>query len=580
VLLALIGTRANRAVARSGSRGPECTGPYAPRVAIQSRPSPYVRSRDRLSRRRGRKRVVLGVLAVVVVAFAAAGAVVFHWSGVTLAADSTALARLEVQHFGGTVESVRAFGPDGRRIPLAVREGRLTPRTLLTPGEQVSVQAVVHRPSWLGWALGDTRRERLTVYAPVAGVSKRWLTVRPGSPVRVSFDRAVSEVAYGRPGHLRRQRLAGAPRSLALGRQAAAGTLAVAAAPRPWERLGAPVSVSWFPPARLPVVVSSPAPGSQIAPAVPIRLTFSDPVADALGDPRPRLVPATPGRWTQPDEHTLLFSPSGFGARFDSNLRLDLPRTVAVTTSAGSVHAAHRIEWAVPAGSTLRLHQLLAQAGYLPLNWAPAGAPIKRTARAEVQAAVNPPKGTFSWRYPNTPPELRALWSEDTPNQITRGAVMMFQDAHGLDVDALPGPVVWRTLLKDAIAGKRHGGGYSYVYVHSSVPQSLTLWHNGSTILSSPGNTGVPAAPTQLGTFPVFEHIAVGTMSGTNPDGSHYNDPGIRYISYFNGGDAIHAFNRGSFGTPQSLGCVELPLDAAAQVWPYTPIGTLVTVEK
>ena len=59
-----------------------------------------------------------------------------------------------------------------------------------------------------------------------------------------------------------------------------------------------------------------------------------------------------------------------------------------------------------------------------------------------------------------------------------------------------------------------------------------------------------------------------------------YDDPGIRYISYFHGGDAIHAFNRSSFGTPQSLGCVELPLRAAAKVWPYTPIGTLVTVEN
>ena len=63
-------------------------------------------------------------------------------------------------------------------------------------------------------------------------------------------------------------------------------------------------------------------------------------------------------------------------------------------------------------------------------------------------------------------------------------------------------------------------------------------------VLTSPGNTGVPAAPTQLGTFPVFEHIPVGTMSGTNPDGTHYNDPGIRWISYFHGGEALHAFNR------------------------------------
>ena len=157
---------------------------------------------------------------------------------------------------------------------------------------------------------------------------------------------------------------------------------------------------------------------------------------------------------------------------------------------------------------------------------------------------------------------------------------MMFQDEHHLDVDALAGGRVWQALIADAIAGKRRTSGYSYVYVHRSVPQSLNLWLDGRTILSSPGNTGVPEAPTQLGTFPVFEHIPVGTMSGTNPDGSHYYDPGVRYISYFNHGDAIHAFNRSSFGTPQSLGCVELPLAAAAKVWPYTPIGTLVTIES
>ena len=157
---------------------------------------------------------------------------------------------------------------------------------------------------------------------------------------------------------------------------------------------------------------------------------------------------------------------------------------------------------------------------------------------------------------------------------------MTFQDVHHLDVDAIAGSQVWHTLLKDAIAGNRHDAGYSYVYVHSRLPQSLTLWHNGATILTSPGNTGVPAAPTQLGTFEVFEHIPVGTISGTNPDGSHCNDPRIKWISYFNGGDAIHAFNRASFGTPQSLGCVELPEASAARVWPYTPIGTLVTIEE
>ncbi len=68
------------------------------------------------------------------------------------------------------------------------------------------------------------------------------------------------------------------------------------------------------------------------------------------------------------------------------------------------------------------------------------------------------------------------------------------------------------------------------------------------------------------------------TMSGTNPDGSHYSDPGIPYVSYFNGGDALHGFLRAQYGLPQSLGCVEMSYADAGQVYPYTPIGTLVNV--
>ncbi len=157
---------------------------------------------------------------------------------------------------------------------------------------------------------------------------------------------------------------------------------------------------------------------------------------------------------------------------------------------------------------------------------------------------------------------------------------MRFEDAHGLATDGIAGPRVWRALLRDDLAGRRSNGGYSYVFVHETVPQSLSLWRNGHVLLTSPGNTGIAQAPTAPGTWPVFEHIPVGTMSGTNPDGTHYNDPGVRWISYFHGGDALHAFPRSSYGTPQSLGCVELPESAAARVWPYTPIGTLVTIES
>jgi hypothetical protein len=318
--------------------------------------------------------------------------------------------------------------------------------------------------------------------------------------------------------------------------------------------------------------------GVALAPDRRLTLTFSDTVDDVLGARRPTLTPQTPGRWKLLDAHTLAFRPRGLGFGLGARVHVKLPRGVHLAGDAGST-LTRKLEWQVPEGSTLRLQQLLAQLGYLPLDWQSVGV-TTADVHEQLAAAITPPPGHFSWRYANIPGELQALWHEGQPNQIMRGAVMMFQDTHRLTVDALAGPDVWKQLLADAIAGKRRDDGYSYVYVHRNLPQSLNLWHNGQTILSSPGNTGVPSAPTQLGTFPVFEHIPVGTMSGTNPDGSHYNDPGIRYISYFNHGDAIHAFPRASFGTPQSLGCVELPMDAAAKVWPYTPIGTLVTVEN
>jgi peptidoglycan hydrolase-like protein with peptidoglycan-binding domain len=454
---------------------------------------------------------------------------------------------------------------------VVVSHGRLIPRTQVAPGARISVSVVVRRPGWAGWALGRERRETLSVRAPVARVASRWPTVDRGR-VRLRFDAPVDRVSV--PG----ADVEGA--TVTLPARTAAGTVEIAAAARTWESLGPPVRVTWFPRADRPVVLTSSPAGARRSPLTPIGLTFSEPTSQVLGGREPTLVPAVRGRWRQLDDHTLLFLPSGAGPRFDSELTVRFPSPLVVAgPTGGGAHTTSSVRLSIEPASFLRLQQLLAQEGYLPLDWAPAGADVPRTMQGEVAAAVDAPAGRFRWRYPNTPQELQALWRAGEPNEITRGAVMMFQDEHRLAVDGIAGPRVWRAVLADAVAGRRRTAGYSYVYVHRDVPQLLTLWHNGRTVLTSPGNTGVPAAPTALGTWPVFEHIPVGRMRGTNPDGTHYDDPGIRWISYFHGGEALHAFNRASFGTPQSLGCVELPLDAAAKVWPYTPIGTLVTIE-
>jgi peptidoglycan hydrolase-like protein with peptidoglycan-binding domain len=508
-----------------------------------------------------------------------AGAALFAWPSAHLAAADDALARVDLPGFAGKVTAVDVRSADGARIPVRLSHGKLWPLGKLAAGERLTVAVTVRRPGWAGWLVGHSRRRTFAIETPSAHLLGRWLQVKTGAPVTVTFDRPVSRISLGGapPRPLASPR-AIVPLGLVASGAHSAGGMEVAAVARSWERLPTPVWVSWFPERPYLQLLAEPKPGTTLAPGRPLTLAFSSTVVEVLGTRRPRLSPATPGHWRLLDEHTLAFHPSGLGFGLGTNVRITLPRPAHLAGRAGA-KLTRTLDWQVTGGSTLRLQQLLAQLGYLPLFWNPTDAVVPASPKAQLSAALSPPRGQFVWRYPNSPAELRALWRAGQANQITRGAVMMFQDEHHLSVDALVGPRVWRALIADAIAGKRRSAGYSYVYVHRSVPQSLNLWHNGKLVLSSPGNTGVPAAPTQLGTFPVFEHIPVGTMSGTNPNGSRYKDPGIRYISYFNRGEAIHAFNRSSFGTPQSLGCVELPLAAAAKVWPYTPIGTLVTVE-
>ncbi len=497
-----------------------------------------------------------------------------QWSGATLTGDPAALARVEIGPFGGTLQRATAADSEGRVIRLANADGRLTPAKPIAPGAKVTIDVTTRRPGWNAWLVGTTAQRRITVTAPFAKVTSEWVTKPAGEAVPVAFSEPIARVVYA--GHAAR----GTGRSLAIPARARAGTVRVAVAARPWERVGPAVTVHYFPLAKRPVALASPAPGGKLDPGDQLRLTLSEPVEQVLGDARPKLSPNVPGHWTRPNAHTLVFTPSGTGPALGSDLKLTLPHTVAAADAIGrGVKTTRELTWKVPQASPLRLIQLLADGGYLPLEFK--GAKVEHTAAAQATAATDPPEGGFEWRYANTPKELVRQWKPEVGNVIVRGALMMFQDEHELTVDGLPGPDVWKALLADAVDGKRRGAGYSYVYVHrESRPQKLTLWHNGKTIFTSPGNTGIPAAPTELGTFPVFEHLAETTMSGTNPDGSHYTDPGIKWVSYFNGGDALHAFDRASFGTPQSVGCVELPLASAAKVWPYTPIGTLVTIEK
>jgi L,D-transpeptidase catalytic domain len=504
-------------------------------------------------------------------------AVALVTSHASLKADSTALANVSMPLGGGTIESVSVVtGPHAKPIAVEVRRRQIWPQGRIPAHEKVSIQVVVKHPGWNGWLTGKTEKLDLTMTTPSASLRHRYLTLNGNAPLRVTFKQPISMIAYGTSsGHLQRRELAHPLTAITLPRGAQAGSVWVSAAPRTWEK-GNPQLISWFPKGAGASVVAYPSPGQPIKPSTPLQLTFSLPVSKALGNNMPALSPATAGTWHRLNDHTIMFRPQGYGYGLGANVSVTLPHGVNLVGGQQAT-TADSGRWKVPAGSTLRLQQLLANLGYLPLRFNTQGAIPAPTPASQEEAAVNPPTGSFEWRYGNVPAALRGFWAPGSSGVMTRGALMAFENDRGMTADGVAGPAVWKALIAAAVSGKSSSFGYTFVSVSES-SQSLQLWHNGHSVLSTPVNTGIASAPTATGTYPVYEHLSSGTMSGTNPDGSHYSDPGIPWISYFNGGDALHGFTRASFGSPQSLGCVEMPPATAGQVWPYTPIGTLVHV--
>lgn len=295
----------------------------------------------------------------------------------------------------------------------------------------------------------------------------------------------------------------------------------------------------------------------------PLVVTYDGPLTPST--PSPTLTPAVPGRWSRSGS-TATFVPTQAYPP-DAVLR------IRGTGSAGRVHTLARRR--TPHGSLLRAEQILARLHYLPLT-STAAEPTGGAAQAA--AVYSPPPGRFHWRYGNVPIALRDDWSPGKPGVVLRGAVIAFQHDAGLRMDGSIGHDTWQALRRADVHDAVDHRPYSYVLADLNMPQRLSVWVAGSTVLSSPVNGGVASAPTPLGTFPVYERFASTTMSGTNPDGSHYSDPGVPWVNYFSGGSAVHGFPRASYGSPQSVGCLELPIPTAARVYQLIDYGTLVTV--
>lgn len=220
----------------------------------------------------------------------------------------------------------------------------------------------------------------------------------------------------------------------------------------------------------------------------------------------------------------------------------------------------------------LALNERLAELGYLPVQIASG-----QTPHISQQNLNNPPQVTFIWRYQNVPSELRALWNPNWYTQMTRAAVIAVERANGLPVDGITGPSVWKALLAPNAVYNPHP--YTFVLVKKNpAPETLRVWQSGKWVYQSVANTGIPQMTTTDGTYAVYLRFVSQTMTGVNPNGSHYSDKGVPYVNYFNGSQAIHGFVRANYGFPQSLGCVELPVHNAETVWSYLHYGTVVSI--
>ncbi len=205
------------------------------------------------------------------------------------------------------------------------------------------------------------------------------------------------------------------------------------------------------------------------------------------------------------------------------------------------------------------------------------------------------------------PPALiRAM--REHPSAFIRGASVQLKVARKLDcfvgpeqsecLPSAPVPFTWVDVDK-------HAG--------TPAPETVTVWRVESgqfhAVYRTRANTGILHS-TPDGSWPIYRRYRVTTMQGafpvplpaavwlvtsmSNPQPGNaekvsfwhdawvrwqpYDDTGIKWVSYFDGGRALHYFPRARYGFPQSAGCVEMPLNAAHVVYRLPRIGTVVTV--
>ena len=228
--------------------------------------------------------------------------------------------------------------------------------------------------------------------------------------------------------------------------------------------------------------------------------------------------------------------------------------------------------------TTLRLQQLLATLDYLPLTFTPADpASVSPNEAATAQVgilrlAVDDDARATSWR----------LWSPGMPNTITQGAVMAFESQQHMATDGLAGP--------QGVAGPPAGGGGRLRSTATgtttgwtcptTLPEHVNVWRDGQIAYTTRANTGIAAAPDRARDLARVRPLHLDDHAGHQPRRQSTTrtraSPGSATST---AATPSTASSGPATATPRASGAWSCHPPHAAVVYPYTPLGTLVTVE-
>lgn len=227
-----------------------------------------------------------------------------------------------------------------------------------------------------------------------------------------------------------------------------------------------------------------------------------------------------------------------------------------------------------------------------------------------ITATGDPAKGSIALQY-NTqaitdyvntqiPTELNRKMVTQQETVDSTGKVLMTQ-VHGVDGVTLKNVSALATQVAQALSNGQSATikADADVTAHD-VKQTVTKYrivvdrskqvaivYQGDTVVKTflicTGKSG--HNETDLGTYSIYLRYSTQDMTGKNDDGSTYLSKGVRWVSYFDGGEGFHTASwnysgiaKGDPSANGSHGCVNMYEQDAQWIYDNCPEGTVVTV--